>query len=90
VARFWVRLSPRAAADRILGVEQDGVLHVRVRAAPADGSANAALLQILATALDVPRSALSIAAGATGRRKLIELDDDRHERLAEVWPELLR
>jgi uncharacterized protein len=90
VARFWVRLSPRAMVDRIVGIEQDGALHVSVRAAPADGAANAALLQVLATALDVPRSALSIAAGATGRRKLIELDDDRRDRLAQVWPELLR
>jgi uncharacterized protein (TIGR00251 family) len=90
VARFWVRLSPRATVDRIVGIEQDGALHVRVRAAPADGTANAALVQVLATALDVPRSALSIVAGASSRRKLVELDDDRRDRLAQVWPELLR
>ncbi len=90
MARFWVRLSPRASADRIVGVEQDGALHVRVRAAPADGAANAALLQLLATGLGVKRSAVAIVAGATARRKLIELGDGDRERLAERWPELLR
>lgn len=89
MARFWVRLTPRAAADDITGPAIDGTLHARVRAAPADGAANDALLKLVAARLGVPRSALSIVAGATARRKLLELSDDHRHRLERVWPELL-
>ena len=45
--KLHVRLTPRAAADRVEGWETDPagrpVLRVRVRAAPVDGAANAAL-----------------------------------------------
>ena len=39
--RFVVRLTPRGGADRIDGVGEDGVLRVRVAAAPVDEAANA-------------------------------------------------
>ncbi|MGZ6270794.1 MAG: DUF167 domain-containing protein [Candidatus Limnocylindrales bacterium] len=46
--RFAVRLTPRAGADRVDGVGPEGQLLVRVRAAPAEGAANRALLRVLA------------------------------------------
>lgn len=65
---------------RILGVaeEADGarVLKVAVSAPPEDGKANAALIELLARALKVPRGALSIAAGAASRRKLVDIAGD--------------
>jgi uncharacterized protein YggU (UPF0235/DUF167 family) len=89
VARFWVRLTPRAAHDDVIGPGHDGALRVRVHAAPVDGAANEAMLKLIAARLGVPASALSIVAGTTARRKLLELDDGHLEKLKRVWPELV-
>jgi len=67
-----VRVVPRAARDAIAGV-RDGALLVRLTAPPVEGRANAALIRLLASALGVPRSAIGIAAGASGRTKRLTL-----------------
>jgi uncharacterized protein YggU (UPF0235/DUF167 family) len=46
---------------------------VRVTATPEAGKANAAVLALLAKALGVPKSALSIVRGETGRDKRVRL-----------------
>ena len=75
--RLSVRLTPRGGRDAIDGIETlaDGrsVLKLRVRAAPSDGEANAALVALLARELDLPRSTLTLAAGATARLKTVAL-----------------
>lgn len=72
-----VRLTPKGGRDAIDGVEcmSDGrpVLKARVRAAPEDGKANAALVEFLAKALRVPRSAVTLASGQTSRIKILEI-----------------
>ena len=72
-----VRLTPRGGRDAIDGVERraDGrvVLKARVRAAPFEGEANAALCRLLAAALDVAPRQVTVAAGATARIKRIEI-----------------
>ncbi len=85
--RFAVRLTPRGGADRIEGVV-DGVLRARVAAPAVDGAANQALLRLLADALDVPRSDVRLAAGATSRTKLVVLSGLPASRVLERWPEL--
>ena len=75
-----VRLTPKGGRDAIDGVEtmSDGksVLKARVRAVPEDGKANAALVELLAKALRVPRSAVSVATGQTSRVKMLEISGD--------------
>ncbi|KRE15694.1 hypothetical protein ASE63_15690 [Bosea sp. Root381] len=75
--RLTVRLTPRGGRDAIDGIEAlaDGrfVLKVRVRAAPSDGEANAALTALLAREFDLPRSAVTLVAGATARLKTVAL-----------------
>ena len=72
-----VRLTPKAAHDRIDGIEiRDGgraVLKARVRAVPESGKANEALLQLLAKSLDLPVRSLSLSSGSTGRIKTIRI-----------------
>jgi uncharacterized protein (TIGR00251 family) len=74
-----VRLTPKAAQDRIDGTEQrdDGrvVLKARVRAVPEAGKANEALLQLLAKSLELPVRSLEVDSGATGRVKVIRIRD---------------
>ena len=77
---IMVRAMPKAARDAIEGIERraDGsmVLKARVRAAPADGEANDALLRLIARAATIPPSAVSLVRGGTGRLKSCRLDGD--------------
>jgi uncharacterized protein YggU (UPF0235/DUF167 family) len=45
-----------------------------VAAPPERGRANEALVQLLATVLEVPRSSVRVVAGQTGRAKVVEVD----------------
>jgi uncharacterized protein (TIGR00251 family) len=75
-----VRLTPRGGRDALGSVEvlSDGkaVLTARVRAAPTEGEANQALIKLIAKALKVPASRVSIAQGATSRVKMVEIEGD--------------
>lgn len=75
-----MRLTPRGGRDRIDGFASDAdgrrVLKVRVAAPPVGGAANDALVRLLAKALGLPKSAVTIAAGATSRVKTVEIDGD--------------
>jgi uncharacterized protein YggU (UPF0235/DUF167 family) len=50
------------------------VLKARVRAAPTGGEANAALILLVATTLDVARSKVTLAAGESARIKRIAIE----------------
>ncbi len=75
-----IRLTPKGGRDALDGIETlaDGrpVLKARVRAAPTEGEANAALIALIAKALDVPRRTVTLAAGETSRIKRIVIDGD--------------
>jgi uncharacterized protein YggU (UPF0235/DUF167 family) len=75
-----LRVTPNAGADRIEGTElrDDGsaVLRVRVRAVPDKGKANAAVCALLAKALGVPKSAVTLVSGDTARLKTIAIAGD--------------
>lgn len=71
--RIPVRAQPRASRSELVG-EYDGALKVRLAAPPVEGAANAELVRFLARRLGVPRSAVRVVAGETGRNKLVEVD----------------
>ena len=72
-----IRLTPKGGRDSIDGLEalSDGnaVLKARVRAAPHEGAANAALCRLLAKAVGVPPGRVEIAGGATSRIKRVKI-----------------
>ena len=86
MAVLAVRVTPRSAKPGIGGWREDSdgraYLEVRVAAAPSDGAANAELVKLLAKALDLPKSDISIQAGAGARLKRlsIPLEDDEIRR----------
>lgn len=51
----------------------DGTWVARVKAPPVDGKANAALVALIAARFGAPKSAVSVKAGAAGRRKLVQI-----------------
>lgn len=77
---LWLRLTPKGGRDALESVETlaDGraVLKARVRAAPENGRANAALIGLVAKALHAPKSAVSIASGETSRVKKLFIAGD--------------
>jgi len=85
--RFAVHLTPRGGRDRVEGVN-DGLLAVRVAAAPVDGAANQSLLRMLADELGLPRRSIRLVAGETARRKVVEVDGVSPEVLRARWPGL--
>ena len=68
-----VRVIPRARKTECAGFRDD-VLVIRVAAPPVEGAANEALIEFLASALQVPRRAIQILGGERGRRKRVAID----------------
>lgn len=78
--RLTVRLTPKGGRDAIDGIEtmsdNRAVLKIRVRAAPSEGEANAALIKLIARAVGVPPRDVSLVAGATARIKRLNISGD--------------
>ena len=87
-----IRLTPRGGRDSLDGVETlaDGrqVLKAKVRAAPSDGEANAALIAWLAKELGLSRSQLSLIAGASARLKRVVVHGDGEALAARLQKQL--
>ncbi len=84
-----IRVTPRSARPGIGEWKADPggrpFLEVRVAAAPADGAANDEVVRLLARAIGLPRSRLSIVSGHFARLKRIELplsEDEVRTRLS--------
>jgi uncharacterized protein (TIGR00251 family) len=71
-AALDIHVIPRAKRTVLAG-ERDGALLIRLAAPPVDGAANAALIDFLASALDLPRSSIRIVTGERGRRKRVAI-----------------
>ena len=72
VGRVTVIVSPGAARTELVGRHGDA-WKVRVAAQPEQGRANAEICAWIATTLAVPRSSVAVVAGATSRRKVVEI-----------------
>ncbi len=72
-----IRATPRASRSAIAGtgIDADGraVLMVRIAAPPAEGAANAALIDLLATALGQRKRDVTIQSGETARNKQVHI-----------------
>jgi uncharacterized protein (TIGR00251 family) len=67
-----VRAVPRAAAAGIAGV-RSGALLVRLASPPEGGAANAELIELIARAVGIAKTQVSIAGGAKSRSKRVRL-----------------
>ncbi len=72
-AELEVWVQPRASRDEVAGLQGEA-LKVRITAPPVDGEANAALVRFLAKRLGVPRGAVTVVRGQTGRRKTLRIE----------------
>ena len=75
VADGWllsVHVQPGAKTTQLAGLHGED-LKVRIAAPPVDGRANAALEELVAGALGVPRRCVRVVKGATSRRKTVHV-----------------
>ncbi len=69
---FTVRVTPRAGRTGVVGL-RDGILLVRLAAAPVDGAANDALVDCLATFFKRRKRDVFIVAGGRSRNKRVSI-----------------
>lgn len=71
--RLTIHVQPRAKSPGVGGLHGDA-LKLRVSAAPVDGAANEAVVKAIATAFGVAPRDVRVVAGASSRRKIVEVD----------------
>ncbi|MCD2182431.1 DUF167 family protein [Rhizobium sp. GN54] len=80
-----VRLTPNGGRD---GIDTDAQgerhLKVRVRAVPEKGRANKALVDVVAKAAGVAKSAVTLASGETQRKKILRIEGDPEDILRKL------
>jgi uncharacterized protein len=84
-ARIKVRATPRSGRDSI-EAGAGGVFLVRVTAPPDEGRANAAVCKVVAEALDVSKTTVSVVRGHTARMKTLEVAGMTDEEAAQRLP----
>jgi uncharacterized protein (TIGR00251 family) len=74
--RINVRVIPRSRRNALEWEQsQPETLKAHLTAPPVDGAANAALIALLAEQLAIPKRAITIVRGATGRQKVVDIAD---------------
>jgi uncharacterized protein (TIGR00251 family) len=68
-----IRVQPRAKRTEVAG-ERDGAVVIRVNAPPVEGKANEAVCKLIAQRLGVPKTAVQIVRGSSGRDKLVRIE----------------
>jgi|TARA_Y100001001_G_scaffold148797_2_gene158041 hypothetical protein len=91
--RLFVRVQPRASRAGFDGARAgtDGRIRLaaRVRAAPDKGAANTELCALTAKTLGVPKSTVSVIAGATQREKTLLVRSEESIQLLDAVTALL-
>jgi uncharacterized protein (TIGR00251 family) len=85
-----VHVTPKAGRDEVAGW-REGELQVRVTVAPEGGKANTSVCAVVAKALGVPKSSVTVVRGETSRHKQLRLGLSSAEDVAETFgrpPEL--
>ena len=62
--------TPRSSRNALVAWH-DNRLKVALAAPPVDGEANKTLVKFIAEVLGVPKNAVTVASGSTGRRKVV-------------------
>ena len=74
-AAFTVRVVTRSETSELVGIQEDGMLKVRLKAPSAgDQAANEELVSLLAAELGVGANKIEIVAGAGARDKLVSVE----------------
>ncbi len=67
-----VKVKPNACASSL--AQESGAWRAQLKSPPMDGKANAELIALVAKHFGVPKSAVTIKRGTSGRVKLVRVD----------------
>jgi uncharacterized protein (TIGR00251 family) len=81
VGRIVVYCQPGAKQTQCVGLH-DGKPKIQLKAPPVDGAANKVLIAFLSDTCGVPKSAITIELGASGRTKRVEVAGLNDEELS--------
>ncbi len=70
--RLALKVAPKASRTAVTGWAGEG-LKLSVTAAPERGKANAAVIDLLAAALDLPKSVIRVVRGHASPQKWVEI-----------------
>lgn len=78
--KLALKVTPGAKRNEVLGWEDDypqvgRVLKLKIAAPPVEGKANKEIVLFLAKTLGLPKSAVELVHGTSGRIKLAEIPD---------------
>ncbi len=82
MGKIVVYCQPGAKQTQCVGLH-DGKPKIQLKAPPVDGAANKALIAFLAERCGVPKSAVTIELGTSGRTKRVEVAGLSDEQLAQ-------
>jgi uncharacterized protein len=78
-----ILVQPRASRAKI-GPMHDGRIKIAVTAPPVDGEANAAVIELFAKQLGIPRGNVEVITGASSRRKTLRIVNVTEQQIAEL------
>jgi hypothetical protein len=70
--KISVTVKPKAKKESV-ELQADGSYLVRVNAPPTEGRANERVIELLAQALDKPKSRIELISGHRGKKKIFEI-----------------
>jgi len=74
-----IRVKPNARVSELVQMP-DRSWQAKLKSPPVDGRANEELIALVAKHFNCRKAAVVIKAGASGRRKLVSVDKEAHER----------
>ncbi|HEY0833961.1 MAG TPA: DUF167 family protein [Azospirillum sp.] len=90
--RVAVRVTPKASRNAVSGLADTAsggkALKVSVTTVPEDGKANEAVIKLLAKLWHVPKTGITVVAGATDRNKILHVAGDPADLLRRMGAQL--
>lgn len=67
-----IKVVPQSGRSQLV-IDKSGILRCYIKAAPEKGKANKEVIEVLSKTLRVPKGAIEIVSGLTGRKKLLKV-----------------
>ena len=74
--RLEIKVIPQSGQQKIV-LDKNGQIKCYIKSAPEKGKANREIVSFLANKLHVSKQAVAIIAGATSRKKIVQIDMDK-------------
>lgn len=71
--KYFIVVKPNAKVAKIEKID-DQHLKVHVKAPPAEGKANVAVIKLLSEYFDVPKSYITLVSGGVSKNKVVEIN----------------